>query len=420
MCVSSLPPPLALLGTSHLAVTGLWPTWTGLLALMGWTLSLGFAYLIIRERRPPPATIAWLVMVLAFPFLGALTYLLVGTRKRRSKHRERLRKPLDGAEAVGLEPGSLGDFLSGMSHAAASRNRVAIHHDADEARRALLSVINGATRELHFVVYTFELDDAGRLVLDALREACKRGVSVRLLVDDLGSWKLSRPHLDRLMQTGGKVGRFRPMLAAVHARTANLRNHRKIVVADSCRAWVGCRNVGNAYLSKRGGESRWVDLSVSVEGPAAAAFDEVCRGDWSFATGEALPVPRARSLSDLPVQRSSGPRSSSVATVGVLASGPDQRGDQWHGLVMKALMAARNRLWIATPYFVPDEAIGHALAIAARSGLDVRILLPNRSDNAAVDIVARTHLRDLSRAGAKVFRYGPGMMHAKLLVVDDH
>lgn len=386
-------------------------SWSLGLWLAGWTIGLMLAYAVIRERRPPAATLAWIVFVLALPFLGVLVYLLIGTRKRAHRERARLRTPVDHPRPDGAERASLAGFLAGFGQAGPSLNRVAVHAEAGAARRALVALIDGAERELHFVVYTFERDDAGREVLRALRRACERGVTVRLLVDDLGSWHLGRTHMDKLERSGGRVGRFKPLWYALRARTANLRNHRKIVVADGARAWTGCRNIGDVYLEDHAEQTRWADLSYVIDGPAAAVLDEICRCDWQFATGEALPPPQATAAE--------GTRGAALARVQVLASGPDHRDDPWHAALLKALMTAQRRIWIATPYFVPDEAVQHALVIAARSGVDVRLLIPKRSDNRLVDWVARTYLRDLARAGVRVLRYEPGMMHAKLMLADD-
>lgn len=382
-------------------------SWSLGLWLAGWTVGLMLAYAVIRERRPPAATLAWIVFVLALPFVGVLVYLLIGTRKRSRKERTRLRTPVDFPRMNSDERVSLAGFLAGLGQAGPSANRVAVHAEAGEARRALLALIDGAERELSFVVYTFERDDVGREVLRALRRACERGVTVRLLVDDLGSWHLGRTHMDKLERSGGRVGRFKPLWYALRARTANLRNHRKIVVADGARAWTGCRNIGEVYLEDHAEQTRWADLSYVIEGPAAAVLDEICRCDWQFATGEALPPAKAVEVHD------------AATLVQVLASGPDLSDDPWHTTLLKTLMTAQRRVWIATPYFVPDEAVQHALVIAARSGVDVRLLIPKRSDSRMVDWVARTYLRDLARAGVKVLRYEPGMMHAKLMLADD-
>ena len=400
-------------------------SWSLALWLAGWTIGLMLAYAVIRERRPPAATLAWLVFVLALPFVGVVVYLLIGTRKRSRHERARLRPPVDYPALDAGERTALAGFLAGLGQAGPSANRVEVHPEAGVARRALLALIDGAERELHFVVYTFERDDVGREVLRALRRASERGVAVRLLVDDLGSWHLGRTHMDKLERSGGRVGRFKPLWYALRARTANLRNHRKIVVADGARAWTGCRNIGEHYLEDHAEQTTWADLSYVIEGPAAAVLDEICRCDWQFATGEALPPAKALPLDEArgdargPDGALAVDRRTALARVQVLASGPDLRDDPWHTALLKALARATQRVWIATPYFVPDEAVQHALLVAARSGVDVRLLIPKRSDNRMVDWVARTYLRDLARVGVKVLRYEPGMMHAKLALVDE-
>ena len=405
----------AMIDARQLDLGGVDVSWALLLALLGWTLSLALAWLLIRERRAPVATMAWLVLVLAFPFVGALVYLLIGTRKRSRRQRARLRPPIDYPAIEAGDRGTLAGFLAKLGQVGPSANRIAVHAEAKAAREALVALIDGAQRELHFVVYTFERDATGREVLRALRRACERGVTVRLLVDDLGSWHLGRTHMDKLERVGGRVRRFKPLFAGLRARTANLRNHRKIVVADGARAWTGCRNIADVYLADHAEQMLWADLSYVIEGPAAAVLDEICRCDWQFATGEALPPAVAVPVAgDADADADGAP-----ARVQVLASGPDQRDDPWHAALLKALMEARTRLWIATPYFVPDEAVQHALAIATRSGIDVRILIPKRSDNRMVDFVARTYLRDLVRLGARVLLYPKGMMHAKLMIVDE-
>jgi cardiolipin synthase len=384
-------------------------SWSMGLWLAGWTIGLMLAYAVIRERRPPAATLAWLVFVLALPFVGAVVYLLIGTRKRSRHERARLRPPAEYPALDAGTPTALPGFLAALGQPGPSVNRIAVHAEAGAARRALIALIDGAEREVNFVIYTFERDEVGREVLRALRRACERGVTVRLLVDDLGSWDLGRTHMDKLERSGGRVGRFKPLWYALRARTANLRNHRKIVVADGTRAWTGCRNIGEAYLADHAEQTQWADLSYVIEGPAAAVLDEICRCDWQFATDEALPPPKALTIAG----------DTGLARVQVLASGPDLRDDPWHTALLKALASAHRRVWIATPYFVPDEAVQHALLVAARSGVDVRLLIPKRSDSRMVDRVARTFLRDLARVGVRVLRYEPGMMHAKLALIDD-
>lgn len=382
-----------------------------LIWIAGWTLSLLLSYTIVRERRSPNSTTAWLVFVFAFPFVGALIYLLIGTRKRVGRSRRRLRPPRQFAGASLKPHGSRGleDFISRLGMLPATDNHLLIHTEARLAREELIRVIDSAQRELHFLVYDFFRDASGKAVLAAIERAAARGVNVRLLVDDLGSWTLSSTHLQRLQRKGVHFKRFKPLWSSLRARMANLRNHRKIVVADSTLAWTGGRNIGDHYLADHAEQNRWADLSVTVQGPAAALLDEVARADWQFATGEEL----ASALA------TAAPAETTPTSMQVLASGPDQRDDLWHAALLKSLMDARKRIYIATPYFVPDDSVLQALSIASRSGVDVRVLVPQRSDNKLVDLVGMSFLRELARQGVTVMRYNSGMLHTKLTLVDD-
>ena len=382
-----------------------------LLWIAGWTLSLLLSYTIVRERRSPNSTLAWLVFVFAFPFVGVLIYLLIGTRKRLGRLRRRLRAPKNFVGAPLNQHGarSVEDFISRVGMLPATENNMRIHTEAQLAREELIRVIDSAQRELNFLVYDFLRDASGQIILDAIERAAARGVTVRMLVDDLGSWTLNDTHLQRLRGRGVRFKRFKPLWASLRARMANLRNHRKIVVADGKLAWTGGRNIGDPYLADHAEQNRWADLSVTVEGPAAALLDEVARADWHFVTGE-----------DLGMATAHQPTTQAQATsVQVLASGPDQREDLWHATLLKAMMDARKRIYIATPYFVPDDSVLQALSIASRSGVDVRIMVPQRSDSRLVDLVGMSFLRELSKQGVTVLRYNSGMLHTKLTLIDD-
>lgn len=381
--------------------TGFW--------VIGWALAFFLSYTIVRERRSPTSTTAWLILVFAFPFIGAFIYLLIGTRKR-STQRRRLRSP-KGFVGAALSPhagSSIEDFVSRLGMLPSSLNDVQVHVEAGAARRALLEVINSAEREIFVLIYDFSADKSGQEIMAALTAASDRGVKVRVLVDDVGSWAQHQVKSVSLRSRTIAIHRFKPMLTALFLRTANLRNHRKIVVADSARAWSGGRNIGDAYLADHAEQSRWADLSMTITGPGAAVLDEVCRTDWLFVTGESLAIVQTEPSS--PQMR---------CRTQILVSGPDQRDDHWHAVLLKSLMSTKSRIWIASPYFIPDEALLQALLVAARSGVDVRILVPQRSDSKLVDLVANSYMSELMRFGATVMRYNAGMMHAKVLIVDE-
>ncbi|HEX2671257.1 MAG TPA: phospholipase D-like domain-containing protein, partial [Polyangiaceae bacterium] len=184
----------------------------------------------------------------------------------------------------------------------------------------------------------------------------------------------------------------------------NLRNHRKIAVFDGERAIVGGMNLGHEYLGPSPDPERWRDLSLLVSGEAVADLDAVFRADWEFACGERLPAPARLAGGEIPVR--------------VVTSGPDVANDPIYDADLSAIFRAEHRIWIATPYFVPDEALLRALMIAVRRGVEVRVLAPERSNHPLSDFAAGSCLRDLSAAGVIIQRFHK-MLHAKALLVDD-
>lgn len=387
------------------------------LFILVWLLGLLLILQVLSERRSPASTAAWVLVIFALPYLGALIYLLAGARKVRRRE-TRMRKPSwDPAQELPLEQASALDrMLRRLGCAAATvDNGVSLHLQAAHARKALLDVIDAATEELYVLVYIFDPDASGRHILQALAAAARRGVKVRMMVDDLGSWLLRSDAMDEFRSAGGQLVRFKPVWYALTRRIANLRNHRKIVVADGQLAWTGGRNVGDDYLGDHAELNRWVDLSLSVRGPAAAALAEICRSDWRYATGEALRPGSHRH----PMPTPADPQQVAAVTAQVIASGPDQREDLWHIAFIKACFEARQRLWLITPYFVPDDAALNAICTAARCGVDVRLLTPFKSDSRLVDMVSRSYLRQVQQVGVRVLRYRQGMLHSKAVLSDE-
>jgi len=376
----------------------------------GWLLSIVACASVLSERRAPTATAAWLILLLALPYVGVVTYVLIGTRKlRRGGGRIRRLQHAEHAAVAAEDALPVDRLLRRLGVPGAVRgNSVRLLPEARTARLALIDVIDRAERELFMLVYHFECDQVGTEILDAMTRAAQRGVALRVMVDDLGSSRLARRGVHALEAAGGRIVRFRPVWFALLKRAANLRNHRKIVVADGCRAWSGGRNISNCYLADHAEQNRWLDLSFSLEGPAARVLDEICRSDWRFATEETLPPPPRIDLA-----------TGGQISTQIVASGPDQRDDVWHIALIKACFEARSRIWIATPYCVPDDSMMNALLTAARSGLEVRLIVPRRSDNVLVDFVGKSYLRELQRAGVQVRRYDGGMMHAKAVLIDE-
>jgi len=381
------------------------------------------AHLVLRQRDPV-ATLAWLQTVLFLPGLGPLLYLLFGADRIERRWRRRRRRagellPDDSPVAAHLVSSPPSDLPLSASDTlrvaiASSRtlptrgNRVHVFDRVADLYDDMLQALDRAERCIHLEYYIFQPDDTGRAFLDLLATKAAQGVEVRLLLDAVGSRKLTPAHLVSLTENGGRVAWFLPLRGLMKSRSLHLRNHRKIAVVDGRVAYTGGVNIGDEYRGRWARQPPWRDTHMKVLGPAVHQLHHVFAEDWHFATGEDVVSPER-----FPVQESAGP-----ATVHVVASGPDDPARAIHATLFHAIVSARRRVWIETPYFVPDAPILMALATAARRGVDVEILLPQRTDHPLVDRAGESFLADLLEAGVRVFRYEPGMLHTKLVVVD--
>ena len=237
-------------------------------------------------------------------------------------------------------------------------------------------------------------------------------MAVRLLLDDVGSWRVRRRFLAPLIEAGAQVAYFMPMLHIPFRGRANLRNHRKLVIVDGRIALAGGMNLAWPYIGPPGSPDLWRDLSMVVEGPAVSELEALFASDWRFTTGRD-PTRAGRPGPD------PGPPGMESSVVQVVASGPDVAGDPLYESLLALIFAARDRIWIVTPYFVPDEMLARALTLAARRGVDVRLIVPERSNHMTADLARAGYLRDLHKAGGRVLLYTPVMLHAKAVVFDD-
>jgi cardiolipin synthase len=271
-----------------------------------------------------------------------------------------------------------------------------------------MALIDGAKRSIHIETYVLKADATGTAILDRLITRAKEGLEVRLLIDGLGSFHMSRRPLRRLRRAGGRVAFFQPIWRLTLLNRSNLRDHRKIAVFDGERVFAGGRNLANEYLGSKPNAKRWADLSFVLEGPAVTHYGEIFRYDWAFASREKL-APAAA----LEAAQREG------AVMQVVPSGPDVADDGLFAGILSFIFAAKRRLWIVTPYFLPNEMLAEALQIAVQRGVDVRIIVPEKSDQILVNLARGQYLRDLAMLNAKILFYTPGMVHAKAMLVDD-
>jgi cardiolipin synthase len=352
-----------------------------------------------RERRPPAIAIAWVLGLIALPYLALPMYLLFGRRKlprktsgwsgKRSYARHWAE---DLIESFGLPP------AAGAS--------VRFHRDGAESYAALQEAMRGAGRRLDICTYILGTDPIGREVTDLMMACAGRGVRVRFLIDGVGALGVPRSWFRRLNTAGVETAVFSPLLARKTQGPRNLRNHRKWVIVDGERLWAGGRNLAAEYFMGSPGTAPWSDLSFDLTGQAAAAAAQQFEADWDAAGGEPAPC--------LPVADAGDRRSRAQ----FLPSGPDQMEDTVHALLIDACFQATERMLAVTPYFVPDVSLETAMRLAARRGVKIDLCIPNRSNHLLADFVRNRALRALSKAGVSVHLL-PAMNHAKAVVFDD-
>ncbi|HOB65482.1 phospholipase D-like domain-containing protein [Ottowia sp.] len=395
-----------------------------------------------RQRRHPYAALAWVMGIAAFPYLGLPVFLLFGTRKTvRPATR---RQPAPAGPWAALAPLWATQLLAALGVAGARPQAlVRFQADGDAALRALQDVIGAARRTLDICTYVLGDDEVGAAIAAQLAERARAGVRVRLLVDSIGSLKSSRSHDAVLRAAGVQIRRFMPALRNPRRGRTNLRNHRKLVVADGVRLWGGGRNLANEYFIGRPGEPPWLDLSFTAEGALATQALALFEGDWRIALGlrraprigyaeraalhdaELRAQPRPYAASALtatqrvaPPPMPMRPMADDIALAQWVPSGPDFHEDILHALLVSAAFHAEQRLLLATPYFVPDEGLIEALLLAAKRGVQVTLALPRQSNHRLADWARGRAVRELAENGVDV-RLVPHMLHAKAVVVDD-
>ena len=364
-------------------------------------------------------TIAWILAIIALPGLGAVIYLTmasprVGTTTRRKiRATETLRQERSqGAAAVerGALPATfrLAEELTGLP--ATAGNRVEPLFDDDRAFEVIESAIRGARRSICAEYYMVRNDVTGRRFLGLLAEKAAAGVAVRFIHDAVGSAGIDRLGLQELERKGGRAQAFLPLNPFRRRWSIHLRNHKKLVIVDGEVAFTGGMNVGDEYSgrSRRRGERFFRDTHLELRGPVVQGLTQAFAEDWFFSTREplALDEPQAPAAA------------AGTAGVAILTSGPDQEWNVSSHALFATIAKARQRLWIATPYFIPDQPTLRALVTAALSGVDVRILVPAVSDVSLARAAARASYLPLVDAGVRIFEYLPSMLHAKALVAD--
>ncbi|HKP61639.1 MAG TPA: phospholipase D-like domain-containing protein [Polyangiales bacterium] len=382
-------------------------------SVLGFLLAVFLLSRILREHRPPASTMAWLLAIVLVPYVGVPLYFLIGGRKhRRLAARKAPLYPRTRSAGVGSEAQHAVERVLVTSGATrpTSGNGLALLPDGEAAYKYITELFEHAERSIDVSTFILGNDDTGSAVLEILTRKAGEGVRVRLLLDGLFAFRTSRRALHRFTRAGGKLAVFMPLLRLPFRGPANLRNHRKIIVVDGKCGVLGGMNLASEYMGPTPLPGRWRDLSLALSGPAVVHLHAVFRSDWEFAASSA-DSGNADALEFSPEPRG-------TARLQVVASGPDVLLDTYYDAMLAALFQARQRIWIATPYFIPDESITRALLLAIRRGVDVRLVVPARSNHLTADIAGGSYLRQIEQIGGKVCPYLPSMMHGKMTLID--
>ncbi len=381
---------------------------------------------VLVRRKEPASAIAWILVLVFLPGIGATLFLLFGrSRVRWSARRKRAADAALTGHLIGFraDPGSVrpapvplaghGAGLFQVGHVL-SRSRATMGNRVDmlvggaATYAAIGEAIDAAVHHVHAEYYLIRPDGTGEWFLEKLIAARRRGVQVRLLCDGWGCLALPRGWIRHLRDEGVQLTWFFPLRSMLF-QPVSLRNHRKIVVVDGKVGFTGGINIGDEYLGTMPSVGAWRDTHMRVQGPAAAELQSVFLRDWYFSAQETVQDPTFFPKLAEPA---------GDAVVAVLTSGPDTDSEAIHRIFYGAIAGARERVLITTPYFVPDRALVVALQMAALQGVDVHLLLPSRSNHVVTFYAGRSFYEELIEAGVHIHEYAPGMIHAKTLVVD--
>ncbi len=389
--------------------------WLIVVLLIAWPIYMVvLGVWVILQRREPVATLGWIMALAFLPYVGFLIYFLFGPQhiNRSARRRVAAHKLIGqrGSSKLGADDDALDRMVLTMTgYPPTTASNVELLVDGGATYDALVKAIESAQKHIHVEYYIYAGDRTGTRIRDALIERAKAGVKVRMLLDGVGT-SLARKFVLPLHEAGVELAFFHPVrwwMAPFARPKLNMRSHRKIVICDGKVGFTGGINITDDENETLNPQA-FHDLHMRVEGDVVRWLQVAWLEDWNYVTEKQLDD---ESLYPEPAP---GP-----IALQVVPAGPDNDWEPIHRLQVEAIHRAERRVWLATPYFVPSRAALFALEGAAMRGLDVRIVIPKKSDSHLVTAAARSYFDKLFKAGVRVYEYGPRMLHSKALLVDD-
>lgn len=372
---------------------------------------------------------AWLFLSLLFPFIGFFVYLIAGRRmKREIGEVERINeldfqvkldvcKPdeiLESSKQPNESNVSFKRLYALLSELApfpiTSHNKTVVLTNGEETFASILAELRKAEHHIHLEYYTIRNDGVGSKVLAVLMEKARQGVEVRVIYDGIGSLQLDKDFLERLHEAGGRSACFSPPRIALLNRRINFRNHRKIIVVDGKVGFLGGINIGDEYLGLDKKLGFWRDTHLYIQGEAAYYMQLIFMSDWLRVTSKQFSEDKRYFP---PIHSANNER------VLIVPGKPGINDQKIVEVLFSAMAMARTRIYATTPYFIPDPSLAASLRTAARSGIDVQLIIPGISDSKLVLMATLSYVQDMLEAGVRIFRYQKGFIHAKVLIIDD-
>lgn len=395
-----------------------------------WINMLFAILLVFFERRNPTSTWLWIMALTFLPGIGFILYLFIGqdlSKKRMfetRKHEDdcfrdmsiRQEEEISKDEYYYKDPNYRQHEDLIKMHLISSEsyfsqdNKVDLYFTGEEKFDSLLDSIKNAKRYIHIEYYIFKSDDIGMKIIQALEEKALQGIEVKLLVDGMGGRKLKKNHRDILTNAGCEVAVFLPPFVPLLSIRINYRNHRKICIVDGREAYLGGFNIGDEYLGKSKKFGNWRDTHIRVEGTAVNSLQWRFFLDWRFATNSDIGICETY-LHEESRENKSGMQ--------IVSSGPDSKWPSVKDGYLRMITSAREKIYIETPYFIPDDSIFEALRIAGLSGVDARVMIPNKPDHPFVYWASLSYIGELLQAGVKFYTYEKGFLHSKVIIADD-
>lgn len=406
-----------------------WSEFWRIFSLVFLATAIPVAIMIVLEKRSPYKTIAWILVLIMLPIVGLVFYLFFGQeyRKRKIFSRKGIKslgkqrilssKQLREIELTHLDLNNdilekeniIKLLLNNSNSLLTTGNQLQILNNGDETFEAIFTAIQNAKHHIHLEYYIFSDDKIGNKLKNLLIEKSKTGVEIRIIIDDVGSWSLSENFISDLKKNGIEIYSFMEVRFPRLTSKMNFRNHRKIIVVDGEIGFTGGINIADRYLDGLKKIGSWRDTHLQIKGDAAACLQVIFAADWYFVINENLAGEKYfPKFSEQP-----------GTAVQISASGPDSDWKNIEQAFFAAITNAKEKVYITTPYLMPPKSIVAALEMAALSNVDVRIIIPEKSEAITPKWCSFSYVGKLLEAGVKIYFYQVGFIHSKIIIVDD-